>query len=123
MRIGGSSHVSCGGDAAGGDAPHPEILEALRDNLNTPKALAVLQTLSDDALKSNANFMGLMLQTSDAWFQGEGADTLWIEVQMQARNAAKKARDFSQADAIRDALKAKGIILEDSAGGTTWRRA
>ena len=111
-----------GGDAAGGDAPHPDILEALRDNLNTPKALAVLQTLSDDALKSNANFMGLMQQTSDAWFQGEGDDTLWIEVQIAARNEAKKARDFSQADAIRDVLKAKGIILEDSATGTTWRR-
>jgi cysteinyl-tRNA synthetase len=112
-----------GGDAGGGDAPHPEILEALRDNLNTPKALAVLQTLSDDALKSNANFLGLMQQGTDAWFQGEGEDTLWIEVQIAARNDAKKARDFATSDAIRDALKAKGIILEDSATGTTWRRA
>ena len=111
------------GDASGGDAPHPDILEALRDNLNTPKALAVLQTLNDDALKSNANFMGLMQHTTDAWFQGEGEDTLWIEVQIAARNDAKKARDFATSDAIRDALKAKGIMLEDSAGGTTWRRA
>jgi cysteinyl-tRNA synthetase len=112
---------------AAGNAPvhgdaHPDILEALRDNLNTPKALAALQTLSDEQLKASANFLGLLLQTQDAWFQGEGEDTLWIEVQIAARNDAKKARDFATSDAIRDALKAKGIILEDSATGTKWRR-
>lgn len=102
-----------------------EILAALRDDLNTPKALAVLQTLGDDELLANAQFMGLMLADADSWFKGDSAgdDTLWIEVQIEARNAAKKARDFATSDAIRDTLKAKGIVLEDSATGTTWRRA
>lgn len=104
---------------------HPEILNALRDDLNTPKALAVLQTLGDDELLLNAQFMGLMLADAEGWFKGDsgGEDTLWIEVQIEARNAAKKARDFATSDAIRDALKAQGIVLEDSTTGTTWRRA
>ena len=102
---------------------NPAILEALRDDLNTPLALAVLQTLNDDDLLSSAQFLGLMEKDANRWFQGEGEDTLWIEVQIAARNDAKKARDFATSDAIREALKAKGIILEDSASGTTWRRA
>jgi cysteinyl-tRNA synthetase len=109
---------------AGGTTVHPEVLDALRDNLNTPKALAILQTLNDDYLLASTRFLGLMQQTPEQWFKGDsaGEDTLWIEVQIEARNVAKKARDFNQADAIRDALKAKGIILEDSASETTWRR-
>ncbi len=115
-----------------GAKPSPEggqvqnnILEALRDNLNTPKAIALLQEIKDAAtLKASANFLGLLQHSSDQWFKGDsaGGDTLWIEVQIEARDQAKKARDFATSDAIRDALKAKGIILEDSAGGTTWRR-
>jgi len=96
---------------------------ALRDNLNTPKALAILQTLDGADLRASANFMGLLNLTAEQWFQGAASDdTLWIEVQIAARNDAKKARDFATSDAIRDALKARGIILEDSASGTTWRR-
>ncbi len=107
-----------------GGTVHPEVLDALRDNLNTPKALAILQTLNDDYLLPTARFLGLLEQDTDSWFKGDsaGEDTLWIDVQIEARNAAKKARDFGQADAIRDMLKAKGIVLEDSATGTTWRR-
>ncbi len=105
-------------------AVHPEILEALRDDVNTPKALAILQTLDNEALSASAHFLGLLQTDAQRWFKGDsaGEDTLWIELQVEARNAAKKARDFATSDAIRDALKAKGIILEDSAQGTTWRR-
>ncbi|MFZ4540998.1 MAG: cysteine--tRNA ligase [Rickettsiales bacterium] len=110
--------------SAGQGAVHPEILEALRDNLNTPKALAVLQALKDEDLKASAEFLGLLQQAADSWFKGNsaGEDTLWIDIQIAARNEAKKARDFNLADAIRDMLKAKGILLEDGAQGTSWRR-
>ncbi|MDX2095561.1 MAG: cysteine--tRNA ligase [Alphaproteobacteria bacterium] len=112
------------GGAARGGTVHPGILDALRDNLNTPKALALLQTLDDESLKASANFLGFLQQTDEAWFRGDssGEDTLWIELQIEARTSAKKARDFTQADAIREGLKARGIVLEDSASGTTWRR-
>lgn len=106
---------------AGGEV-NTELLDALRDNLNTPKAIAILQTLDGAELKASANFLGFLNHSAEAWFQGEGEDTLWIEVQIEARNAAKKAKDYQKSDEIRDLLKAKGIVLEDSAQGTNWRR-
>jgi cysteinyl-tRNA synthetase len=46
-----------------------------------------------------------------------------VEVLLKERNAARKVKDFKRADAIRDQLKAMGIILEDGKGGIKWRRA
>ena len=100
-----------------------EVLNALRDNLNTPKALALLQKLEGGALQASARFLGLLQQSPDSWFKGDGEDVAWIEEQIAARDTAKKARDFATSDAIRDALKTKGIVLEDSPQGTTWRKA
>ena len=99
-----------------------EVLEALRDNLNTPKALARLQQLDGGTLKATANFLGLLHQDAATWFQGAGEDSAWIEEKIAARAAAKKAKDFKTSDAIRDELKAKGIVLEDSPSGTKWRK-
>lgn len=104
-------------------AVHAGLLDALRDNLNTPKALAILQTLEGAELVASAQFLGFFGQTAEQWFQGGDADTAWIDAEIEKRNTAKKARDFATSDAIRDALKAKGILLEDSPQGTTWRRA
>ncbi len=106
-----------------GDAVSEALLDALRDNLNTPKALALLQQLEGETLLASAQFLGLLLQTSHAWFKGDG-DTAWIEEAIARRNQAKLNRDFKTSDAIRDELKAKGILLEDSPqGNTTWRKA
>jgi cysteinyl-tRNA synthetase len=98
------------------------VLDALRDDLNTPLALSRLSAIEDPAvLKASARLLGLLGMSADEWFQGD-ADADAIEERIAERAAAKKARDFATADRIRDELKADGIILEDGAGGTTWRR-
>jgi cysteinyl-tRNA synthetase len=98
------------------------VIEALSDDLNTPLALSRLSAIDEPAsLKASARLLGLLQSSADQWFQG-GADGADIEVRIAERTAAKSARDFATADRIRDELKAEGIILEDGAGGTTWRR-
>jgi len=97
------------------------VLDALRDDLNTPLALSRLSALEGGALKASAAILGLLGSTTSDWFQGEG-DRSTIELRIAERTEAKKNRDFAMADRIRDELRAAGIILEDGPAGTTWRR-
>ena len=79
--------------------------------------------LAAAGLRAGGGALGILPQRTAAWFQGGEANVADIEAAISARLAARKARNFAEADRIRDALKEKGILLEDSASGTTWRRA
>jgi cysteinyl-tRNA synthetase len=110
--------------AADAEAADPDaaVVEALDDDLNTPLALSRLSALSDPAsLRASAALMGLLQEDARTWFQGEGDGR--IDSLIAARAAAKKARDFAEADRIRADLASEGVLLEDSPTGTTWRRA
>ena len=111
--------------------------DAMNDDFNTAEAVAVLFELAGEVnrthsagtaslLKSLGGVLGLLDRNPDEFLKGgagEG-DTAWIEGQIQARLAAKKNKDYAEADRIRNALKEKGIELEDRPGGVTeWRRA
>jgi cysteinyl-tRNA synthetase len=127
-----------GATKAANGAPMPAKLQAaLEDDLNTPLAIAALYELlaelnkaSDPGEKARLQneliaggaVLGLLQQDPETWLKGEsdGAD---IEKLIDARNAARKARNFAEADRIRTELALKGILLEDGPGGTTWRRA
>ena len=101
-------------------SPHPTVVAALADDLNTPAALAALGQLATDgdvaALRSSLRLLGF----GDA--QAPAVDAR-IDREVAARSAARAARDFAKSDQIRDMLAAEGIILEDGDGGTRWRRA
>jgi cysteinyl-tRNA synthetase len=109
------------GDAEAGQVDEG-VIEALSDDLNSPLALARLMAIEDaSALKASATLLGLLQSSAEEWFQG-GGDFAAIEARIAERAAAKKNRDFTTADRVRDELRAEGIILEDGPSGTTWRR-
>lgn len=119
------------------------FIAALHDDLNTPKALAELSLLAKNlakaenhdekarmkgALLAAGDMLGLLQENPEHWFRAEksGAELSAedIEAQLEARQAARKARDFAKADAIRDALAKAGVAIEDKSDGTTqWRWA
>ena len=113
--------------------PTAVVMDALCDDLNTPLALSAMHALADRALTGEADaaaalrgagaLLGLLGSTPDAWFRGAGDDAAEIEAAIAERLAARKARDFSRADAIRKELLDRGIELEDRRDGTTgWKR-
>lgn len=122
------------------DEAPDDILNALGDDLNTPKAIAVLfdlktklNTASDDEkpaianrLLSSGKMLGLLGAVPEKWLRGQSSDGLSddeIEQKISDRIEARANKDFATSDRIRDELLKSGIILEDGAEGTSWRRA
>ncbi|HSI00854.1 MAG TPA: cysteine--tRNA ligase [Reyranella sp.] len=110
------------------DAVPQSVEDALLDDLNTPLAISAIHQLDDPAqVRAGARALGLLQQDTEAWFRwtpagASGPTDGEIEAAIAARQAARKAKDFKQADRLRDDLKAKGVILEDGPKGTTWKR-
>jgi cysteinyl-tRNA synthetase len=120
------------------------FVAAMDDDFNTPEALAVLFDLarevnrlrreSDAAaaplgaeLRRLGGILGILQDDAETYLRGgegvdEGPSDAEIEGLISQRLAARKARNWAEADRIRDALKEKGVLLEDGPGGTTWRR-
>jgi len=134
--------------AKAADVPESEhderFAEAMDDDFNTAGAIAVLHAVAneinqhrrdgreDDAKQGAAilvrlgGVLGLLQQDPEAFFQADTGSELSaedIEALIQARADARKAKNFAEADRIRDELLEKGIILDDSREGTTWRKA
>jgi cysteinyl-tRNA synthetase len=128
------------GEVEASDGAIPDAVEqALADDLNTPLALAALQQIAGEARKADGEAraelksqllaagraLGLLQQAPEAWFaRGVSADDdARIQALVEERVAAKAARDFARADAIRKQLADEGIALEDTPQGCRWKRA
>lgn len=111
---------------------------AMDDDFNTPVAIAVLFDLVRDLNKASGEeqaalagqlrylggVLGCLQSDPQSFLQsGAGDEAEWIEEMIQKRAEAKKAKDFATADAVRDELVAKGIVLKDGPEGTTWSKS
>ena len=114
---------------------HPVSL-ALLEDINTPLAISHLHEIATQVnkagteaekdqlaseLKAAGLILGLLQQDPEVWFQGDSADHEIISL-IEARENARTARNFAEADRLRDVLLSKDIILEDSPQGTLWKR-
>jgi cysteinyl-tRNA synthetase len=120
------------------------VMAALEDDLNTPLAISHLHELAGalnkassaqekahlkGQLLASAHLLGVLHQDPEAWFRwapagaAEGLGEAEIEALIAARMAARKNKDFAEADRIRKQLADNGVVLEDGPAGTSWKRA
>ena len=115
------------------------FLEALKDDLNTPKALAEMFALVKQANTSDSDeekaqikqallkcgeMLGILQSTAEEWFAGtvNADDTAEIDALVAEREIARENKDWARADEIRDILAEKKIVIEDSAEGVRWKK-
>jgi cysteinyl-tRNA synthetase len=108
---------------------------AMDDDFGTPEAIAELHQLANRVfqgdgaaarqLKALGAVLGLLQREPNEFLRAApaGVDEDWIAAEIAARHAARKRRDFAEADRIRKALLDKGVVLEDKGPTTTWRRS
>ena len=114
------------------------IMEALCDDLNTPKALAELNLLANNISAASANekkkikgenisnwkLIGILQEDPEKWLgygHSQSLDSKTIENLIKKRNEARRNKNFALADSIRNELKTKKIEIEDTKDGTIWR--
>jgi cysteinyl-tRNA synthetase len=124
-------------DAVPSDAPpkseslrklRRRFFDALYDDLNAPRALSAMWEIADqpEPLAERARLVKELAQTlgldlSDAVHSGP--DDAWIEQLVEKRERARRAGDYALSDALRADLAARGVVVEDRASGSRWRRA
>jgi cysteinyl-tRNA synthetase len=127
-----------------GSEPSPAVIEALSDDLNTPKAIAELHTLRNAAQKADGfeahaefvatlKFLGFLGETAESWASrrraSAGIDVAQIEALVAARLTARNAKNFAESDRLRDELIALGVTIKDAKDArtgkftTTWEVA
>ena len=116
--------------------PDKKFLEALSDDLNTPKAISIIHSMFKELKKSpkdinlrssfkkSANFLGLLQSKPSEWGfkSNENIDKKMVNDLIERRNQARKDKNFEESDHIREQLLSMGIILEDNEDGTVWRK-
>ena len=124
-------------DNKASDVPN-NIMQALCDDLNTPKALAELNSLANnisaadlsekkkikEEILATGKLLGILQENPDMWLgygRSKSLDSKTIGDLINNRNEARRDKNFTLADSIRDKLKNKGIVIEDTKDGTIWR--
>ena len=116
-----------------------DILEALADDLNTPKVISVLNSLAKkysqdsginkkdiaEKIKTSGNLIGILNEDPVRWFERDSKDLdiELIEDLMRQRDQAKSDKDYAKADSIRDELVGLGVEILDSQDGSSWKPA
>ncbi|MFT5172551.1 MAG: cysteinyl-tRNA synthetase [Gammaproteobacteria bacterium] len=122
------------------EQPPQTVVDALQDDMNTPQAIAGLyelvqrvsactdaneRALLQRQLRAGGALLGLLAHSDEHWMtirRGVVADVGEVDELVQARDAARNAKDFVEADRLRDLLSDRGIVLEDGPDGTQWRK-
>ena len=131
-REGARELLRCGFGADAEARPAPGVLEALADDLNTPQAITEMHALRNaggrKALAGTLAFFGfragrLLGMARARVHRRRRSRRAEIDRRIAARLDARKAKNFAEADRIRDELAALGVVLKDSKDGTTWELA